>query len=181
MIWRRAVHRSKTFSMASITRAAPIVIMVTILLAGCKEGWTERGLPKDTVLLDSAAIIGPHSPPIRLNPPLKPHGEVLVCLVLASGIRYDDRARVDAKYAEMLQGARPTALLLHAGGNSYRLSEAHQNWTDYGRVSSGGELSSCLTTKAEALPEGVEINSIELTSDIPLKVLGVYWSSTEPL
>lgn len=175
------VRRPKTLCMSAITKAAPIVIMCTALLAGCKGGWIESRLPKDVVLLGSAATIGPRSLPIRLNPPLDAHGEVLVCLVLSPGIRYDDRARVDAKYAEMLRGARPTALLLSTDGDSYHLSEARQNWTDYGRVSSGGELSSCLTTKAEMLPEGAEINSIALTSDIPLKVLGAYWSATPPL
>lgn len=181
MISRPMRLRSQRFGMqfaeCAITRAMLATLWCSLLI-GCTGDW---GAGKDAVLLDSTATIGAHPLPMRLVPPIRSEGDVSVCLVLASGVRYDDRARVDMKYREMLRGAQPVALLRGVDGRDYRFSEPRQSWTEYGRVTKGGELSSCLAPEKGSFPGGVEIGSVELTSDVPLKILGIYWNSVRSL
>jgi hypothetical protein len=78
-----------------------------------------------------------------------------------------------------MKGASVKAIATTSEGKTVVFGEPSETWSKEGTVAKSDELAACMRAiDAGALPNGVSISHIELSSDVPLDVLGVYWEST---
>ena len=80
-----------------------------------------------------------------------------------------------------MKGAILTATLETEAGRVYSLGHPSQAWALDGVVSDGPELAACVSNgDGQSIPEGEIIRTVQIRSDRPLTVLGVYWQSNPP-
>ena len=128
------------------------------------------------VLSDKPMVLG--TKPIRLST----NGQVKVlgvtsdlCVTLSNDARNSDD--FDTEYAKLRGGAHLLAMLHARDGRDYKWACNAWRFTPNG--SGLGTLDACMRWECfQAPPKGTEISSIDLSSDRPLHVLGVIWSST---
>jgi hypothetical protein len=80
-----------------------------------------------------------------------------------------------------LGDAKLSAKLKVADGRTFDLSSVCQSWSRC-VVTDDEETAACLSAACggvEALSVGSEISQITVRSSVPLRVLGVYWESTD--
>lgn len=165
-------------------------ICITGMLSGCEKaerklmqtldefGQHLTGEKRQTVILKNAPlIIDEAGLTLSSSSPMQVLGtDSNVCLVLKSGVT--NSATQDNIFASAMQNSKITTSLITKNGKSYALSGQGQAWSMFGTVTEGNELAACYSSCGSPLPIGQEISSIQIQAHPALKVLGVYWEST---
>lgn len=112
---------------------------------------------------------------------LTSRGEVSVCVVLKTDAGEQPPPFQSDEFESLMKGAILTATLESEAGRVYNLGHPSQAWVLDGVVSEGPELAACVANGSEeSIPEGEVIRTVQIRSDRPLTVLGVYWQSEPP-
>jgi hypothetical protein len=163
-----------------------LLFLLTFLVAGCDQkidqfmeklaGHETNSviLAREPMLLDSKSVSLHSSEPM-----LVVGNSSAVCLVLKTGVPLAPQPRMDKLFEEAMNGAEVTATLKMKSGEVFTLSQPGQAWAKFGHISSGDELSACLSCACGPQPAiGSQVAEVTITSSAPLKILGSYWEST---
>lgn len=102
-----------------------------------------------------------------------------LCLVLKTGVPLAPQPTMDKLFEDAMRGATVTASLKMKNGEVFTLSQPGQAWAKFGHISSGDEISACLSCTCSPQPAiGSQVAEVTVASSSPLKVLGAYWEST---
>jgi hypothetical protein len=103
-----------------------------------------------------------------------------VCLSLRGDVGLSSADKMTAEFKSLMGGATVEAAATTANGKIVIFREPTQTWWKEGRVAKENELAACMRSPqgGEELPVGTSIAFIEVSSDKPLMVRGVYWEST---
>lgn len=163
-----------------------LLIAMSALLAGC--GPTVEDLldsltgshTQRVILAEVALVVDPAGIKLRSAEPLQVLGEqAQVCLTLKGGVPLDHQPKMEAAFNKALGGATLSGSLTLDNGQTFPVSGAGQAWSKYGRVTSGDEIAACLSCNCGPKPPiGSVVSEVEVHSSIPLRVLGIYWEST---
>lgn len=171
----------------SIARAASLcgALLGAAMAASC-DGHTSPGGHEypghnNVVLLSSSATITSNPITLTVKQPVPVQGDDRICLVLLDNVEYDNRKRVDELYEQALGGAILRAAVYGKDGRVIEFDQNNQGWTKQGLVASGEELSVCLSYARGALPASFSAVRIAISSDKPVRVIGVYWMSMAKL
>ena len=161
------------------------IALLTLLLAGCDR------IPDDlrrllqseetvvTVLAADPLTIS--STPVRFEKPLRVVGTISgVCLSLRGDVRPSSTETMAAEFKSLMSGATVKATATSTNGKTVVFHGPAETWWKEGRVAKNNELAACMRSieGGEKLPIGMSISRIEISSDKPLDVRGVYWEST---
>ena len=142
------------------------------------------GHNSQTVLLAESSIsIGPEGVSLVAKESVKVLGSSAdVCLVLKSNIGSPSQPESEVLIKEALGGAELSSTIATSSGQTFDLSCVGQAWRKYGLVTPDEELSVCLSRGCESkLPINAEISAITIRASSPVRILGVYWESTDAL
>ena len=135
-------------------------------------GWDEVALSRQPFELNAVGQT------FTSKKPLRSLGITSACVVLKSPYPMRTRAQTDRDFEGLLRGAKISAVLTAIDGRVYRADSIEQAWASDGIITSGEELSACVSgVGSTAPPEGTLISTVRIVSDKPLHVLGVYWQS----
>jgi hypothetical protein len=165
-------------------RAALVVILVS--LAGCGQRIdklfdTLMGHETQTVVLAAQpTTLGPDGLVLTSNEPMKVMGDVAsVCLILKSGIALAPQSVMEKHFKDALDGAQLSATLTLKTGQTFQSSSVAQSWSKFGEVTSAEEISACISCACGPQPPvGAEISKLVVKASSPIRVLGIYWEST---
>ncbi len=162
-----------------------IVVGVALALsAGCDRlnDLTMRMAGWETIVLESHPFeLRAQERQFLSQAALTSRGEVSVCVVLKTDAGEQPPPFRSAEFEALMKGAVLTATLESEAGRVYSLGLPSQAWKLNGVVSDGPELAACVSNGDEAsIPEGEVIRTVQIRSDRPLTVLGVYWQSEPP-
>lgn len=163
-----------------------LLFLFPFLIAGCDQKLDQAMdklaghetnfvlLGKEPILLNSNGI-SLHS----AEPMLVVGESSSLCLVLKTGVPLAPQPTMDKLYESALHGATVTASLTMKNGETFTISQPGEAWNKYGHISSGEELSACLSCACGPKPAiGSQVAEVSIKSSEPLNVLGVYWEST---
>jgi hypothetical protein len=164
-------------------RFLPLVVLV---IAGCDQRVDQlleklAGYETNTVVLvKGPTVVGSTGLILRSAQPMKVVGDSSsLCLVLKSGVSLGPQVVMNKLFEESLRGADVTALLRMKSGKTIRLSKPGQAWDKYGHVTSSEEQSACFSCACGVQPTvGDEVAEATVNSTPPIKILGIYWEST---
>jgi hypothetical protein len=155
------------------------LILVAVVLVGC-ERLLGAFMPafggQEVALSDKPTVLSSEPTRFAGTEPLKVLGFTSdLCFVLADDVAKD--ADIDATF-QRVKGEARLAAVLHTNGGADVAWKC--NGLSFAPSESGhGILSACMRWECnQTPPKGTEITSIDVTSDRPLRVLGVNWSST---
>jgi hypothetical protein len=105
-----------------------------------------------------------------------------VCLSLRSNVPLQDAKMMDQIFAEAMGNAKVKVELTLSSGAVVTLSQPLQAWSMTGKIAGRNELSACASAPCKAkLPVGTQVSKIDITTDVPLTVQGIYWTSEKDL
>jgi hypothetical protein len=164
-----------------------IVLILLLFLTGCGQRLDQLfdtltgNKSQKVVLAGSPTTIDAESVSFRSKEPMKVLGEVAgVCLVLKSGIALASQPIMDKHFTEALGDAALSGSIKLVGGQSFDLGSVGQSWDKYGVVTDSEEIAACLSCACGPKPAvGSEISEVVLRSSSPVRVLGIYWESTD--
>jgi hypothetical protein len=167
-----------------------LTISLVLLLTGCGQS-VEKAFnllfgkgSNDVVLVDKAIQLGPATQILLPGEhPMKVLGEwSSVCLALRDDVPLQDAKTMDRVFSDAMRNAKVAIELTLSDGTRFPLGRSMQSWHRYGRVLDGNELSACSSAPCGTrLPVGLEVKSVAISSDTPLAVQGIYWSSEADL
>jgi hypothetical protein len=164
------------------------VVSIVILIGGCdvnlgKMNEFFTGTRTNTVVLASKALVLEKS--VQVFEPLEKL-EVLgdfsmVCFPLVGGQPLKDSKTMDEVLLTSSQGSKFKAVLTLDTGKQVVLDSQAQAWSMFGEVLKRDEVSACVSTiRKSELPVGSIVKRVEVSSDKPLRVEGIYWTSSSP-
>jgi hypothetical protein len=169
-----------TSSVSPLETALRLVWLLLVLSVGCSEPdkWAAELAGWETVVLASQPFVLSSAPrELSADEPMRSLGQSSVCVVLKAPYPLRNSGQAEVDFRELLQGASISAAVQVDGGETYVLADLNQAWSSTGAVTSSDELSACLSSLGKDLPLGATVQSVRITSDRPLKVLGAYWQS----
>jgi hypothetical protein len=163
-----------------------LLLLISVLLAGCGQRLEQlfdllSGHETQTaVLVGKPVTLGPAGIALKSSETIKVIGEEAgVCVVLRTGIVLAPQPEMDRHYQEALSGTKLSSTITLKSGQVFQSSSVAQSWSKYGKVTSGDEMAACLSCACgPMLPVGSEVSKIEVKSSSPIRVLGMYWEST---
>jgi hypothetical protein len=163
-----------------------VLLLGLTLITGCDqridrvfEALTGRET-QTVVLAAEPTTVGPDGLVLTSNEPMKVIGDVAgVCLVLKSGTELAPQPVMEKHFQEALHGAKLSATLTLKTGQTFQSSSVAQSWAQHGNVTSSAEIAACISCACGPKPPvGAEISNLVVKSSSPLRVLGIYWEST---
>lgn len=154
------------------------LLVLLLLLCGCDllTRWSDSAADVSVVVLQADAFELTSAG--RVFPSaggLKSLGFVKACVVLRSRYPLSPQPQLKEDFEALLHGTSLSATLTDADGNTYQASGVALAWELRGVISGTEELAACtLSISVRELPAGKQIESVLLTSDQPLHVLGAY-------
>lgn len=111
--------------------------------------------------------------------PMKVLGEwSSLCLALRVQVPFQDTGTMDRAFAEAMGKAKVAIDLTLSSGARIALRQPRPAWSMHGKILARDELSACAITPCNAdLPVGVQVRSVSVSSDVPLAVQGIHWTS----
>jgi hypothetical protein len=100
-----------------------------------------------------------------------------VCLALRGGLPLQHSTVMDHEFDAAMHGARVRVVLELTNGDRVSLAQPMMAWNMDGKIVKSNELSACASPCDTKLPVGTQVSKIDVSSDSPLAVQGVYWSS----
>lgn len=164
-----------------------ILILCLFSLAGCGRQ-LDRLMDKlagnnsqTVVLVGSPTTIDSRNVSFTSKEPMRVLGEAAgVCLVIKSGVALAPQPIMDKHFKEALGDAVLSGTIRVSGGQSFDLGSVGQSWTKYGVLTDAEEIAACLSCACGPKPlVGSEISEVALRSTVPIRVLGIYWESTD--
>jgi hypothetical protein len=163
-----------------------LLLLLVLFLASCDQRADQlldkiSGHETQTVVLAKIpTIIESAGLTLRSEVPLKIIGNSShLCLVLKSGIPLAPQPVMEKLFREGMQGATVTATLQMKDGKKFSLAQPGQAWKKFGQVTSEEEISACFSCACGPRPAvGAEVSEITVKSSPTIKVLGIYWEST---
>lgn len=159
--------------------------VLTLSLGGCDRmpDDFERLLraEKTVVTVLAADPLTISSVPVRFEKPLRVVGSMSsVCLSLRGDLRLSSAEMMTAEFKSLMRGASVKAFATTAKGQTVALSAPAETWSKEGRIAKHNELAACMRSNEGGgeLQSGISVSRVELSSDTPLEVRGVYWEST---
>jgi hypothetical protein len=168
---------------AVATRLSRLVLI--LLLAGCDrmpddfQRLLRRHETVITVLAAKPLTIS--SLPARFEKPLRVVGTMSgVCLSLRGDVTLSSADTMTAEFKSLMGGATVEATATTTDGKAVACYTPTETWWAEGRIEKKNELAACMRSieGGEKLPIGMSITRMEISSDKPLEVRGVYWEST---
>jgi hypothetical protein len=103
-----------------------------------------------------------------------------ICVVLAGNVPLKG---FDEKAESLLNGTKISAVVTAGDGTTHEFGCQGNGWAMSGRVVPSNELTACVqpTCAKQALPNGLKVRSVSISSSVPLHALGAYWYSTAAL
>lgn len=132
------------------------------------------------ILAKEPTTLGPTGITLKSNEPMKVVGETAnVCLVLKGGVPLAPQPEMQRIFEEALSGAHLSSVITLKSGQTFHSSRIAQSWSKYGKFTSQDEISACLSCDCGPKPSiGSEVGSIEIKASSPIRVLGMYWESS---
>jgi hypothetical protein len=85
---------------------------------------------------------------------------------------------MDRDFSAAMQGSNVRVTLVFADGRRTVLHRPLQAWSKYGKIVEQDELSACASAPCRTeLPAGARVLKVEVASEPPLLVQGVFWES----
>jgi hypothetical protein len=104
-----------------------------------------------------------------------------VCFVLVGDQPLKDLKEMDRVLESTLRGAKLKAVITLGNNEQVVLDSQGSDWSMAGKVLTRNEVSVCLSTTCKAnLPVGATVTRIDVSSEPPISVQGIYWSSSSP-
>jgi hypothetical protein len=169
-------------------RVLPVALIV--LLAGCDVNFEKVGdllagrEANVVVLVDKPTQLGPVPRTLASREqPMKVLGEwSSLCISLRGEVPLQDSKVMDQIFAEAIGKAKVKIELTLSNGTRVGLRQPRQAWSLRGKVVEQDELSACAATPCRVeLPVGVQVTKVDISSDLPLSVQGIYWQSETDL
>lgn len=164
-----------------------VLLPLVVVLVGCDQFPELFFGPDDhkVVLADKPLLLDTKPTHLSSEEQIKVVGMTTeLCATLSHDAHVDTKAdtkTINAEFAKLKGGAHLFAVLHARDGKDYNWK--CDSWSFSPNSSSDsnhGTMNACLKWEcAETPPKGTEIASIDLSSDRPLRVLGVDWSSTD--
>ena len=105
-----------------------------------------------------------------------------LCLALRGGVSLQNTETMDRLFAEAMGNAKVTVDLTLSDGTRIPLGMPLQAWSLRGNVLKKNELSACARARCKVdLPVGSQVSQVSISSDAPLSVQGIYWTSRADL
>jgi hypothetical protein len=163
-----------------------VIFILSVFLAGCGQRLDQlldklAGNHSQTVVLaGSPTTIDSESVSFRSKESMKVLGEVAgVCVVLTSGVAMEAQPIMDQRFNDALGGAALSGTV-RVSDHSFDLGRVGQSWRKYGVVTDAEEMAACLSCACGPKPPvGSEIAEVVLRASSPVRVLGIYWESTD--
>jgi hypothetical protein len=165
-------------------------IAIIVLLAACDANF-EKAVDLITgretnvvVLLDKPTQLGPVPRTLASREqPMKVLGEWSgLCLSLRGAVPLQDSKVMDQIFAEAMAKAKVKVELTLSNGTRVGLRQPLQAWSLQGKVVDRHELSACARAPCGVkLPVGLQVSKVDISSDLPLSVQGIYWQSETDL
>ena len=169
-------------------RLLPVALIAS--LAGCDVNF-EKAVDLITgreanvvVLVDKPSQLGPVPRTLASREqPMKVLGEwSSLCLSLRGAVPLQDSKVMDQIFAEAMGKAKVKIELTLSNGTRVGLRQPLQAWSLRGKVVDQDELSACAGTPCRVeLPVGAQVSKVDISSDLPLSVQGIYWQSETDL
>jgi hypothetical protein len=185
--WFAAQLRTEPKNMKMKVRTGLVFALSVLALGGCDRFPDLFFGPDDhrVVLADKPLLLD--TKPMRLSSDeqIKVAGMTTeLCATLSHDAHLDTKAdakAISAEFVKLKGGAHLFAVLHARNGKNYDWKCDSWSFSPTGSSDSNhGTMSACLRWEcAETPPKGTEIASIDLSTDRPLRVLGVDWSSTD--
>lgn len=165
-------------------RCIPVIVL---LLVGCGQSTDDyfdklAGNHSERVPLTTSPVVLSSEPmPFPMDRPLTMLGKTnAVCFALRSDVALRSQHEMEQLLADGLQGAEIHVVVTTDDGKSLDLPAENQGWRKYGVITGSGELSACASVAlGHAQPGKKHVTSISASSSDTLRVLGVYWTSTD--
>jgi hypothetical protein len=131
------------------------------------------------VLAKQPVMLRPEVATLTSQEPMKVLGEwTSLCFALKSGMPLQDSKQMDRAFEEAMQSAKVRVYLTLTNGDRVALRQPLQAWSMGGTILGRDELSACASTPCKAeLPVGAQVAKVEVSSEPPLQVQGVFWKS----
>jgi hypothetical protein len=164
-----------------------LIFILAVFLAGCGQRLDQlldklAGNHSQTVVLaGSPTTIDSESVAFKSEESMKVLGEVAgVCVVLKSGVAMEAQPIMDQQFKDALGDAALSGTVRVSNGQSFDLGSVGQSWRKYGVVTDAEETAACLSCDCGPKPPvGSEISEVVLRASSPVRVLGIYWESTD--
>jgi hypothetical protein len=165
-------------------------VVIVLFLSGCEQAFDGLDLFKDLVFgRETNTVVLSRKPTHLESSPLKFNVEkdarivglrAEVCVSLRGNYPLSDGEKMDEEYKRLLNGANICSTIHLGDGSTVVMGRANQFWSKYGVIEEEDELSACMQAKVDKdkYPPGTVVSSIEIYSDLKIKVRGIYWSST---
>ena len=103
-----------------------------------------------------------------------------ICFVLRGNFPLAASDVMEQEYDKYLKGKNITALIQTEKNSKIEVDKPYQSWSKYGVIEKNDELAACINFKcaSEKLTVGTKIKSIDISASSPIKVKGIYWTST---
>jgi hypothetical protein len=131
------------------------------------------------VLAKQPVMLTPNAVTLTSQEPMKVLGEwTSLCFSLKGGTPLQDSKQMDRTFEEAMQSAKVRVYLTLTNGDRVALRQPLPAWSMSGTILGRDELSACASTPCTAeLPVGAHVSKVEVLSEPPLQVLGVFWKS----
>jgi hypothetical protein len=168
-------------------RAGLVLAALAIALVGCERfpdllfGRREHRI----TLSDKPLTLDTTPTHLSTNEQIKVVGMTTdLCATLSNDAHVDTKEKaeaINAEFARLKGGAHLSAVLHARDGKDYEWTGDSWSFSSNGRSrTSPVTMDACLKWEnAETPAKGTELVSIDLSSDRPLRVLGIHWSSTD--
>ena len=163
-----------------------VLILFAALFAGCGDSVDQvfdklSGHETQTVVLVKDATTVTVNPMLlkSATPMMVIGSDSGICMVLKKEISLAPQPVMDKYFEEALGGAKFSAILRTKAGREFTMTSTGYSWQQRGVVTSTAEMAACLSCACGPKPSvGSEISEISLKASSPVRVLGIYWKSS---